>query len=633
MLDYTSYMLMNCMFFVSGIQFEHVPLSCIAAFWKGYLAVVQTTVGQSIRLVGDRGACMPMTRFWHAYEKIILNRHGDVLDDAYARALGQSSGVADHNLNGWRSLHTQHMVPKIIFPIVNEYIRRGLHTPNQLYVLLQLFTPTTNRFIQEVDKPVYQKATTTNEKAWKEIRNLLFKHSALSDYVDWSLDKAYWQPLVSHLAREAILWAYVAAVCLPDDPLPLELVPQTEPRNATDGDDDPVWGPVTEMLMERLRVDIRRRTLPHDGREGTSEVEPSIKGLRLADLISAPSFESPYASKDVSHLRFFISKTYDDQMNAEDAFSQQLARFDFSRRLLLYFAYTAYTHLRLSTPDGDNGDVNPIRGAIIEALTQLDFHRIGDADLGDALGWLSSISDRGQHFGDTFDRRLRTALLRAFDGEKDDEVVSRCRIVILVIQDLLAYAPWLKTSQWLRTLEPWDEYDFNCYSLIESEDFDKTLQKHINQDNLEIFQRSRVERSSPPVEISTLIILEDIDLSKQDQEHIHLLDELTLANQEFRTYYHLSSQTPQRVRKYFTALCHGRDKGKGPNVETVMTVEQWFAVTEELCAAPSDQILTHYANVWQRLSRLPVPASEASNDLHALQPYLRPVPGLPSPGE
>lgn len=569
-----------------------------------------------------------MQPFVQTYRSIILERYVDVLGDAYGRALGQARHRTDQDRDGIPFQHAD-VVQTVVLPVVERHIRRGLYTADHLYTLLQLCAPVTRRFRSHAGELLQNKATAANKQAWKELRNLLGEQPALAQatYVDWSLDPTYWQPLLSHLARETILWAYAASIYGPDDPVPADLLsaylggsahaPMLPRLYAGRGLD---WGPVMHTLMEELRADMGRRGLT-PSYVALDDVTLSTDQPHWAAFAFGPPFARTYEFNDVQHLRAFISTSSETQTQQRDDFARALAYFDFSCRLLLHFAYTGYTHLCLTTPEGN---VAAIRAAIMQALTQLGFQAAGDPDLGEALGWLATLSDQRQHFGDTFDRRLRTALARAFTNARDEQVEARCHVVISAIQDLVTEAPDLETSQWLQTLGPWNAPDPGRCTTLASSELAATFQQKLQQDTSTLFLRAGV-----PVPVST-VRLAEMAFSEQDLASVVLLAELREAYDEFQTYASLNSMIPQRVRKYFTALCRNQDKGL--NSVTVMTVKHWLAVTEGLCTTSAAPILAHYAPVWLRLSRLPVPASDVVPALQALQPLLAPVPGLPQPG-
>lgn len=601
-----------------------------------------------VSLADEMGNAGRMEPFLRTYRSSVLDQHVDVLSMAYARAKEgqtQQAPATEHERDvereARRLLHRDVVLHRVL-DVVEKHVRRGLYTVEQLYTLLQLFAEEHQRFTAASDtETLRRQATLVNRKVWKELRNLLMEQAELSrDVVDWSLAPACWQPLLSHLARECILWAYAAAIYVPGAALPREKLQHvlSNPVSKTTGattaaGSDLQWGPIMEILMTRLRVDMHTRqdmtsNEPLDDtlleelvrlslRRSGSGTNGPLDGSQWQELIPLDDLGTDgHEPDDVTHLRTFIRQTDAAQRMPRDALSRQLASFDFSRRLLLRFAYTGYTHVQRSTP---SGDVNAIRAQIIEALTRLDFRPTGDADLGEALGWLTALRDSRQHFGDIFERRLREVLTKTFPNKTDDpDLLARCQEVCEVIQTLITAAPVLETSQWLRTYGTWDTRDTGRCARLAQAGFAETLQQKLQND------LRRFKDADGP-----LMILEEC--SAQEREHIVLLGELWEAYEAWQGYASRPTRIRQRLRKYFTALCR-RPEDKGLHSTTVMTMHAWLTTTEALWAAPVAGILQRYANVWQRLARLLVPASDVTHDLDALRPHLAPVPGLPRPG-
>ena len=595
------------------------------------------------RVHSDQGAKVPrresMPSFLNSYESIVLKRYFPVLEAAYQRARNDKHDTL-------YALEYLNAIERLVVPIADNHVRPDLYESEHLYKLLLLFQPRACRFTPDVSEedPRRGMSTSANEHAWKELRNLLIGPASEGGDIDRSLPPAYWRPLVSHFARETILWAYVASIYIPDDKIPADLGGVAEWLETGDTN----WRPMLITMMEILARDLKKASLPgvyidlyYKNENGERVVlDPGDlvdQATALNDLVESgnvdpnaigfaqiPGFEPKTSSSlddqldNICHLIRLC-----DRLEQEDA-KGRLAKNDFSRKLLLRFAYTATTHLWRSVPIGNRSH---IRNTIIGNLFNFGFLYCDDLDVRDNLGWLKGIRDQSEHFGDTF-AQLLTKTTEDIVGIRPSKCFPPLTLFLESTKECSSDHPdlhavhWLKKSElWQLTLSATPEERRDLVTQLCSADFSDALLEAITADVASILAECEINSMSNRIVLPPAI--------GEDRAVLASLALLESAYQNLITAGTTLQRRPKQIVNFFTKLCRSENKGAG--APDVMTVAQWQDTAERLCGGPENGMINHYHSVWVRLQPMRIATGAAVRNITDLADCLESIPGLPKP--
>lgn len=589
-----------------------------------------------------------MQNFLAAYQRVVLADRLRVLLCAYRRAKGEpeparDERVAPADLQAVRLDHVA-LVRRSVVPLATLRVKRALYTPTHLYTLLQLFRDAEHRFGTPATAPMDAQAQAANQVAWRELRGLLLADDGTLAYRDASLPpEGFWLPLFSHLAREAILWAYASRDAGDADLSSLDASPRSAQHDPAAL--HPGWLSLLATLMTRLEVDLalsaptrpgsrarsdrawddaheRITAAPPAPTAGETDDAPAAPGVSsLAEIVVTDPFETTFDFKDAERVRHLVVHAHGREGDAADRLGRTLRAFDFSARLLLRFGYTAQTYLARGSPQGA---LPAVRTALVDGLLRAGFRLRGDPDLGDALAWLAQVNDTGQHFGAAFDRHLNTVAAEALRTFADDQADPLLDAFIAAVADCVMHAPALHVSRWLggASLAGLDRAHLLAH--VSRDDWAAGLATQIGADLTAL-----LARHGDPLARPGRLVFGDLDLAG-DRDTYALLTELQQSHSDLCAYARGLARAPRRVRKFFTLLCRGERMGE--EADDVLGVADWTRVTEAVCA-DAQGVVVHYRNTWARLAHCPRATGRAVGYLEALRPLLAPLPGLPPVAE
>jgi hypothetical protein len=226
------------------------------------------------------------------------------------------------------------------------------------------------------------------------------------------------------------------------------------------------------------------------------------------------------------------------------------------------------------------------------------------------------------------------------DPHPGDDVFEFLQTFLESAERCISTAPDLQTSKWLRNQRLGLSAHLEVLRRVSDPAFVAGIQTPYYEDLAKLFEdrgeaeiarriREELKTRMGKLRVDFDRLIDPITRDEWPPEYV-LLKDVYEALEEVVRSAEWRKRAPQRVKKYFTALC--RNENKGEDTLDVMKLEEWINTTETICALPLEEPLGHYRNVWHRLLGQPRATGRAVARLIVLGPHLTPLPGL-EPGE
>lgn len=542
----------------------------------------------------------------NAYRSKLLDGAGMApLSNAYDRA-----GLSEGSVHADRDQHIN-VLTSVILPEAARGLALFGITALDAYRLFQQFQPLEAGRLRSDSAEARRLSKGTATVALEYLRHTLQLETAVSEQL--SLQSTGARPLLNHLARELLFWAYAAEL----DPAlrdalksnPAVVLMQNDPSSP-----DENWQHVVDILISRIRSDLK---------DSKSEVSAGSWNdeVAVAQIATLPEpDELAQVRAEVIRDFMIIAATWDrDRLH-------NLGRC-FFQRLLLRFAYTGCTYTLRDSPDVRKAltyksEADQRRVDIISVLhDECQFKEMGDPALGDQLHWLMhDIKTKKEDFGSEFTKSL--ALAADVYVTKRVNIISgdhRAKEAVFLLDSWSEGDPRSEIAVRWRTLsEQGEPSRFVC---------DRALLEALSE------EVEHLEQTPSALGQLDESIPEECALEKL-QELQELLGAYCTAKSRGRESEYLK-KLPKSIKKFFTTLCRAQT-GRGADI--ALSPEEWLQVADTVSELGASEHAMHlFRDVWKRLDGPLVVRTKAGDPseliarLEQLAPALEPIAGFGEP--
>lgn len=538
---------------------------------------------------------MFLQNFLEAHRLVVLHERFDLLKKAANRAKAESNTANPNGDDTLRYLYQKNLLPNVVLPCAQDLLKMRLYSRSELRLLVALFPPKGRRLAGSADNKVLARTTEANRRAWSEVRKLVSPKLVMNtpEEIAKSLHRNFTGPLVNHLIRETILWAY-ALSRLPESGLSptawLEQQGVLPPRGATQE---------AQMVWLRKRPELTDKTWVPVFTAKMSALEEELKQPVPCNEVSDEDFSDETVERESSiHPGSFQTSNYDDDIDKHlRSFMRWMEKtqgkhFEFGDKLLLCFTVSGYSQLYALA----ERDVPMRRTAIANGLQRKGIILERDQDTGNALSWWHNCASTTRMFGTEFEQRFRAARKQwAMDlgtvptphwKRPRDEFVRSCEAWVHAAPQSALAQLFTKHRNALST------FSGKASSELLTAETRVTFEQAIEDETARICTH---------VESTNAITFDD--LSEADREKASMLGNIAADLQRLSDLGAPRPTPETRVQKYFTALwSKNRNRTQPPNAATLSN-QSWIAATKRLYA---DQELMgdyprHWRNLWKRI--------------------------------
>ena len=542
---------------------------------------------------------MSIQGFVRAHRKLVLFQGLNKLGQAVTRAQAQRPRAPEESdrdaARALRFLYLQDLLAGVVLPSAWSLLASRLYSSAELGQLVCLFRPKAHRLSGAQDGRLHKAATEALRDSSNEARALVSARLSSRHTHPWfsdSLHPRFAAPLLNHLMRETILWAYALSRLPGPEHRAQAWLEQSDglpPRQACEADRmdwlgrepmgiDAGWEPALQAMLWALEQDLELRT-PHISYiEGDSAASAALASEQPP--APADGRSSHYDDDIARHLRRFLDWMARTTHDARQAFDEQL---------LLCFAVSGCSQL-YALPRGKAPECRARIAAFL--VHEKGLRRRQDEDTGDALHWWRQLRDRSRLFGSEFDKVFE-AVRERWEQEHQDQAKPPAwqrplQDFVDICVELAAQAPKAHLARtWMRHSAALSPRDHKALGRLQEPAIRQAFVCALEADAREICAGGAVLLS---------------ELKPDDQARWSLLAELreTLEAPDG-----LGMAPPSiglRIQKYFTSRWSAHRERAQPPGSATLSNRDWMAATWRLHQMPlAEGFPRHWRNLWTRI--------------------------------